>query len=118
MPNILEYHQQISLRNGLIPVSTLLCNRTFSVFCAIFGKVIQSILVFLKSGINQAKYTLQNWVYPQKHFAYSCEVLKSNLNIKKSHQKREKALPKLCASLLFIILSGQFQAVSCLILMP
>jgi hypothetical protein len=94
MPNILEYPLQISLSNGLIPVCTHLCNRTSSVFRAISGKVFQCILVFIKSCIIQAIYTLQNWVYPQKHFAYSCEVLKSKSNINKSPEKEEKAVVK------------------------
>jgi hypothetical protein len=118
MPNILEYPLQISLSYGLIPVCTHLCNRTPSVFSAISGKVIQSIYIFLKSPIIQANYTLQKSQYPQKHFAYSCEVLKSKSNINKSHQKEEKALAKHYASSLLTIYSGLFQAVSRLILMP
>jgi hypothetical protein len=118
MPNILEYPLLISLSYGLIPVCTHLCNRTLSVFSAIFGKVIQSILVFFQSCLIQAIYTLQKSQYPKKHFTYSCDVLKSSLNIKKSHQKEEKALPKHYTSLHFSMYSGLFQAVSRLNLMP
>jgi hypothetical protein len=118
MPNTLEHHQQISLSYGLIPVCTHLCNRTPSVFSAISGKVIQSILVFFQSCLIQAKYILQKSQYPQKHFAYSYEVLKSTLNINKSHQKEEKALVKHYASSLLTMYSGLFHAVLRLILMP
>ncbi len=108
MPNILEYPLLISLSYGLIPVCTHLCNRTLSVFSAIYGKVIQSILVFIKSGIIQANYTLQKIQHSPKHFAYSCEVIKSTLNIKKSHQKEEKALAQYYASSLLTMYSGLF----------
>jgi len=75
MPNIHEYYQQISLSNGLSTVCTHLCNRTFSVFRAISGKVIQCILVFLKNGIIQANYTRQNGVHPQAFAIYEGKYL-------------------------------------------
>ncbi len=118
MPNILEYPLQISLRYGLIPVCTHLFNRPFSVFRAISGKAIQSILDFLKNGIIQANYTLHKSQYPQKNFAYSCQVVKSEFNILKSPKEQGKALPKYYTSLLFTMYSVLFQAVSRLILMP
>ncbi len=108
MPNILEYPLKISLSYGLIPVCTHLCNRTLSVYHANFGKVIQSILDFLKSCIIQAKYTLQNWVCSQKHLQFTSEVLKSISNISKSPKKDEKAVVKHLLYLHFHTFSGLF----------
>jgi predicted DNA-binding transcriptional regulator len=108
MPNILEYYLQISLSDGLIAVCTLHCSRTFSVFCANSGKVIQSILSFFKSGIIQANYTLQNWVHYQKQSQQSPEVPKSLSNIIKSPKKEEKAVEKHSLHLHFQAFSGFF----------
>ena len=118
MPKTLEYPLKISLSYGLIPVCTHLYTRTNSVFSANFGKVIQSILFFLKACIVRSIYTLQNWVYTKKHSPYTCEVLKSNQHILKSPKKQKKALSKYSASLLFAMYLGLSQTVSQLILMP
>lgn len=118
MPNTLEYPLHLSLNYGLIIVCTHLCNRIFSVFCANSGKVIQRILVFLKSGIIQTNYTLQKSTYPQKHVRYSNKVLKSSLHITKSIQEQAKAALKYSPSLLFTMISELFRAVSLLFLMP
>ncbi len=108
MPNILEYPLQISLSYGLIPVCTHLCNQIFSVFRAISGKVIQSILVFIKSCIIQANYILQNLGYSQKHLQFTSEVLKSISDIIKSPEKEEKAVVKHLLHLHFHTFSGLF----------
>lgn len=99
MPDILKSYQPISLRNGLIAVCTLQSNRISSVFRTISGKVPQYILIFPKSLHKQARYTLQNRVFPQKHSYYTPEVVKSISNILKSPEKDEKAVAKHLLSL-------------------
>ncbi|WP_291861587.1 hypothetical protein [Marinilabilia sp.] len=108
MPDILKFYVPISLSNGLIAVCTLQCNRTFSVFPAISGKVLQHLLIFPKSLHKQARYTLQNRVYPQKHSHYTPEVAKSNSNILKSPEKDKKAVAKHSPNLHFQSFSGLF----------
>jgi hypothetical protein len=112
MPDILKIYLQISLSNGLIAVCSLQCNRTNSVFPAISGKVSQFILNFPNSLHKQARYTLQNRVYPQKHSHYTPEVAKSNSNILKSPEKDEKAVAKHSPSLHFQAFSGLFMLYS------
>ncbi|RCW28790.1 hypothetical protein DFO77_13627 [Marinilabilia salmonicolor] len=108
MPDILKFYLPISLRNGLIAVCTLQCNRTFSVFRTISGKVFQYILFFLKSFGNKPRYTLQNRVCPLKHSHYPPEVAKSISNNLKSPEKDEKAVAKHSLSLHFQAFSGLF----------
>jgi hypothetical protein len=108
MPDILKFYLQISLSNGLIAVCTLQCNRTNSVFGAISGKVLQNILVFPKSLLIQANYTLKNRVCPQKHSRYPPEVAKSISIIFKSPEKEEKADGKHSLNLHFQSFSGLF----------
>ncbi len=108
MPDILKFYQPISLSNEPIAVCTLQCHRTSSVFRAISGKIFQFILNFSKSHKNQARYTLQNWVCPQKHSQYTPEVAKSISNILKSPEKEEKADEKHSLSLHFQAFSGLF----------
>lgn len=114
MPDILKFHLPKSLSNGLIAVCTLQCNRTSSVFRAISGKVLQYILIFPKSLHKQARYTLQDWVCPQKHSQYTSEVAKSISNIPKSPEKEEKAVTKHSLSLQFQVFSGLFALYSLL----
>jgi hypothetical protein len=108
MPNILEYHQQISLSIRLIPVCTLLYNRTFSVFSANSGKVIQSILFFLKACVVRSIYTLQNWICTKKHLQHTPEVPQSISIIIKSSKKEEKAVVKHLLHLHFQAFLGLF----------
>ncbi|HAF27785.1 MAG TPA: hypothetical protein DCG75_01945 [Bacteroidales bacterium] len=108
MPKILEYYLQISHSLWLIGVCTRHCSRTLSVICTNSGKAIQNIIIFLKRRIIQSNYTLQNWVYSKKHFAYSGEVFKSISNILKSPKKEEKAVSKHSLHLLYSIFSGLF----------
>ncbi|MFW5781380.1 MAG: hypothetical protein ACOCXD_02310 [Bacteroidota bacterium] len=108
MPDILKYYLPISLRNGLIAVWTLQCNRASSVFLAISGKAIQYLLIFPKSLPIQARYTFQNRVCPQKHSYYTPEVVKSISNILRSPEKDEKAVTKHSLSLHFQAFSGLF----------
>ena len=112
MPDILKCYQPIGLNNGLIAICPLQCNRTFSVFPAISGKVLQHLLIFPKSLHKQARYTLQNRVCPQKHLQYTPEALKSILNILKSPEKDEKAVTKHLLSLYFYAFSGLFMLYS------
>lgn len=106
MPNILDYYLQVSPIPGLFVVCIHHFHRTLSVFSANSGKVIQSISVFRQSRIIQAGYTLQNWVYPQKHLNYSLEAPKSILNILRSPEKEEKAVSKHLTSLHLQAFSG------------
>jgi hypothetical protein len=108
MPNILEYYLQISLSDGLIAVCTHLCNRTFSVFRAISGKVIQSVLFFLKACVVWSIYTLQNWICTKKHLQHTAEVPKSISFIIKSPKKQGKAVTKHLLHLHFHAFSGLF----------
>lgn len=108
MPNILDYYLQASPIPGLFVVCIHHFHRTLSVFRANSGKVHQSISIFHQSRIIQAGYTLQNWVYAQKHFNYPVEAPKSISNILKSPEKEEKAVAKHLASLHFQAFSGLF----------
>jgi hypothetical protein len=111
MPNLLKYYLQISLKFGFIVAYISHFNLIFSVFCASSDKVIQSILVFSKSSIILANYTLQILVYSQKQSSYTPEVQKSNLKILKSPEKEEKAVVKHLLHLHFYTFSGLFYCV-------
>lgn len=108
MPNILDYYLQASPIPGLFVVCIRHFHRTLSVFSANSGKVHQSISIFQQSRIIPAGYTLQNWVYPQKHLNYPLEIPKSISNILKSPEKEEKAVSKHLTSLHFQAFSGLF----------
>lgn len=101
MPNILDYYLKASPIPGLFVVCIRHFYRTLSVFSANSGKVHQSISIFQQSRIIPAGYTLQNWVYPQKHLNYPLEIPKSISNILKSPEKEEKAVSKHLTSLHF-----------------
>lgn len=108
MPNILDYYLQASPIPGLFVVCILRFFRTLSVFSANSGKVTQNIIIFRKSRIIQAGYTLQNRVYPQKHLNYLPKAPKSISNILKSPEKEEKAVSKHLTNLHFQTFSGLF----------
>ncbi len=108
MPYILNCFLQASPIPGLFVVCIPQFHQTLSVFSANSGKIIQNILCFLKSRTIQARYTLQNWVYPKKHLNYTLEVLKSTSIILKSPKKEEKALSKHLIELHFQAFSWLF----------